>query len=92
MLGLGADAEDVVQDVYLRWQNANIDQLDSPEAWLVTVTTRLSIDRPRAAKGSAKPISAPDDEADGEGRIGGIGSLDENLFLWRKNSAFRRIR
>ena len=50
MLGVRADAEDVLQDVYLRWQNADIDQLDSAEAWLVTVTTRLAIDRLRAAK------------------------------------------
>ena len=50
MLGVRADAEDVLQDVYLRWQGADMAQLDSPEAWLVTVTTRLSIDRLRAAK------------------------------------------
>jgi RNA polymerase sigma-70 factor (ECF subfamily) len=50
MLGVRADAEDVLQDVYLRWQNADVAQLDSPEAWLVTVTTRLSIDRLRAVK------------------------------------------
>jgi RNA polymerase sigma-70 factor (ECF subfamily) len=50
MLGIRADAEDVLQDVYLRWQNADVKELDSPEAWLVTVTTRLSIDRLRAAK------------------------------------------
>ncbi|HEX2603532.1 MAG TPA: RNA polymerase sigma-70 factor [Oxalicibacterium sp.] len=50
MLGVRADAEDVLQDAYLRWQNADVTQLDSPEAWLVTVTTRLSIDRLRAMK------------------------------------------
>jgi RNA polymerase sigma-70 factor (ECF subfamily) len=50
MLGVRADAEDVLQDVYMRWQNADRSQLDSAEAWLVTVTTRASIDRLRAVK------------------------------------------
>lgn len=50
MLGTVADAEDVVQDAWLRWSQADPSALDSPEAWLVTVTTRLAIDRLRALK------------------------------------------
>ncbi|VTU39173.1 putative RNA polymerase sigma factor FecI [Variovorax sp. PBL-H6] len=50
MLGSAADAEDVVQDAWLRWNDATVDALHNPEAWLVTVVTRLSIDRLRAAK------------------------------------------
>jgi RNA polymerase sigma-70 factor, ECF subfamily len=51
MLGTRADAEDVVQDAWLRWsQNTNRETVQSPEAWLVTVTTRLAIDRLRAVK------------------------------------------
>lgn len=50
MLGAVSDAEDVVQDAWLRWNEADFSQLDNPEAWLVTVTTRLAIDRLRAAK------------------------------------------
>ena len=50
MLGSVAEAEDVVQDVWLRWNDAAHDALDSAEAWLVTVTTRIAIDRLRAAK------------------------------------------
>jgi RNA polymerase sigma-70 factor (TIGR02957 family) len=50
MLGSSADAEDVVQDAWLRWNDATVDALNNPEAWLVTVVTRLSIDRLRAAK------------------------------------------
>ena len=50
MLGSPADAEDVVQDAWLRWNDATVEALDTPEAWLVTVVTRLSIDRLRAAK------------------------------------------
>lgn len=50
MLGVRADAEDVLQDAWLRWQAADHSALQSGEAWLVTVTTRLAIDRLRAAK------------------------------------------
>jgi RNA polymerase sigma-70 factor (TIGR02957 family) len=50
MLGSSAEAEEVVQDAWLRWHEAQQDTLDSAEAWLVTVTTRLAIDRLRAAK------------------------------------------
>ena len=49
MLGVRADAEDVVQDAWLRWQGADTRGLQSAEAWLVTVVTRLAIDRLRAA-------------------------------------------
>lgn len=50
MLGSVAEAEEVVQDAWLRWHEADHTELDSAEAWLVTVTTRLSIDRLRTAK------------------------------------------
>lgn len=50
MLGVRADAEDVVQDAWLRWNAADPSMLQSAEAWLVTVVTRIAIDRLRAAK------------------------------------------
>jgi RNA polymerase sigma-70 factor (ECF subfamily) len=50
MLGVRADAEDVLQDAWLRWRDADWGALQSAEAWLVTVVTRLAIDRLRAAK------------------------------------------
>src|ERR1043166_8901194 len=50
MLGTRADAEDVLQDAWLRWNAADRASLQSAEAWLVTVVTRLAIDRLRAAK------------------------------------------
>jgi len=50
MLGSVAEAEDVVQDTWLRWHDAAHGALESDEAWLVTVTTRIAIDRLRAAK------------------------------------------
>ena len=50
MLGSVAEAEEVAQDAWLRWHQRPATELDSAEAWLVTVTTRLAIDRLRAAK------------------------------------------
>jgi RNA polymerase sigma-70 factor (ECF subfamily) len=50
MLGSMGEAEEVVQDAWLRWHEAAKDTFDSAEAWLVTVVTRLSIDRLRTAK------------------------------------------
>lgn|GEM_PF-6799391 len=47
MLGSRAEAEDVVQDAWLKWHAAARDELRTPLAWLTTVTTRLAIDRIR---------------------------------------------
>ena len=50
MLGSRAEAEDVVQESYLRWHKADRDGIRSPEAWLVTTATRLALDRLRALR------------------------------------------
>ena len=50
MLGSRAEAEDILQDAYLRWHQANEQAIDNPEAWLVTTTSRLAIDRLRRLK------------------------------------------
>ena len=49
MLGSVADAEEVVQEAWLRWDRADADTIDNPSGWLTTVTTRLAIDRLRSA-------------------------------------------
>ena len=51
MLGSKAEAEDVLQDAWLRWNESDTDSLRSAEAWLVTVVTRLAIDRLRVLRG-----------------------------------------
>jgi len=50
MLGSRTDAEDVLQDAYLRWHRGVPEELRSTDAWLVTTVTRLCIDRLRAAR------------------------------------------
>jgi RNA polymerase sigma-70 factor (ECF subfamily) len=49
MLGSAADAEDAVQDAFLRYQG-HVAGVASPEAWLVRTTTRLCIDRLRSSR------------------------------------------
>jgi DNA-directed RNA polymerase specialized sigma24 family protein len=50
MLASRAEAEDVVQETYVRWHQAEQDAIRNHEAWLVTAATRLAIDRLRALK------------------------------------------
>ncbi len=50
MVGSPDDAEDVLQDAWLRWSAADHDSIDAPAAWLTTVVTRLAIDRLRSAR------------------------------------------
>ncbi len=50
MLGTVGDAEDVVQDAWLRWSAVEPDDIDNPPAWLTTVTARLALDRLRSAR------------------------------------------
>src|SRR5262245_11965436 len=50
MLGSKADAEDVLQDAWLRWHEQDTAALRSTEAWLTTTVTRLAIDKLRSAK------------------------------------------
>jgi len=50
MLGSLSEAEDVVQDVWLRWHDADTGRIDNAEAWLVASTTRRAIDRLRMAR------------------------------------------
>jgi len=59
MLGTRADAEDMVQEAYVRWHRADIERLRAPEAWLVTATTRLCIDRLRAARTEREAYVGP---------------------------------
>jgi RNA polymerase sigma-70 factor (ECF subfamily) len=50
MLSSRADAEDIVQEAYLRWHEVDRSRVENPEAWLVTTTSRLAIDRLRRLK------------------------------------------
>ncbi|MEA2168905.1 MAG: polymerase sigma-70 factor, subfamily [Solirubrobacteraceae bacterium] len=50
MLGELTEAEDIVQDAWLRWDQADHAAVRNAEAFLVTITTRLALDRLRSAQ------------------------------------------
>jgi RNA polymerase sigma-70 factor, ECF subfamily len=50
MLGSVADAEDVVQDAFLRWLDVDRDAVREPEAYLRRVVTHLCLDRLKSAR------------------------------------------
>jgi RNA polymerase sigma-70 factor (TIGR02957 family) len=50
MLGSAAEADDLVQDVWLRWQTADRSAVQDPPAYLATTTTRLAINLAQSAR------------------------------------------
>jgi len=70
MLGSLSEAEDVVQDAYVRWHDRRPADLREAPAWLTTVTVRLALDQLRSARvrreryvGPWLPEPLPTDEA-----------------------------
>ncbi|MGW1902678.1 RNA polymerase sigma-70 factor [Streptomyces hirsutus] len=59
MLGRVADAEDVVQEAWLRWAGGDRSEVREPRAYLVRVTTRLAIDRLRQIKARGETYVGP---------------------------------
>ncbi len=61
MLGSGCDADDLVQETYLRWHQEQLAgrQIASPKAWLATVVTRLCIDHLRSAQVTREAYLGP---------------------------------
>ncbi|KDN75219.1 RNA polymerase sigma-70 factor [Streptomyces olindensis] len=59
MLGRVADAEDVVQEAWLRWSGAARDDVREPRGYLVRITTRLAIDRLRQIKARGETYVGP---------------------------------
>lgn len=77
MLGSVADAEDILQDVWIRWQAADRADVAEPAAFLATITTRLSINMLQSAHARREtyigpwlpePVNTEDDPALGAER------------------------
>ena len=59
MLGSVADAEDLLQEAFLRWHTADIDAIESPPAWLTTVVTRLALKQLQSARATRESYIGP---------------------------------
>ncbi|MDQ8707975.1 sigma-70 family RNA polymerase sigma factor [Streptomyces sp. LHD-70] len=73
LLGSAADAEDAVQDTFLRWQAADRERVEVPEAWLTKVVTRLCLDRLRSAQARHERVAGawlPEPLLDGDPMLG----------------------
>jgi len=59
MLGSMADAEDAVQEAYLRWHGADRDKVSDPRAFLMTTTTRICLDMLTSARARREEYVGP---------------------------------
>jgi DNA-directed RNA polymerase specialized sigma24 family protein len=59
VVGTITDAEDVVQDAWLRWKDVDPATVTDVRGYLVTVTTRLAIDRPRRSRARRESYVGP---------------------------------
>lgn len=59
MLGSVMEAEDILQEAYLRWERAPKDEIDSPRAYLSAIVTRLGIDTLRSAQARREVYPGP---------------------------------
>lgn len=59
VVGSVMEAEDVVQDAWLRWSGVDSEKVEEPAAYLTTVVTRLAIDRLRSARARRERYVGP---------------------------------
>src|SRR5262245_52294092 len=59
ILGRMTEADDVVQEAWLRWAGARAEEIRDPRAYLIRVTTRLAIDRLRRARARRETYTGP---------------------------------
>jgi RNA polymerase sigma-70 factor (ECF subfamily) len=59
LTGTVSDADDVVQDTWLRWSGAELGDIRSPEAWLTTTAGRLGLDHLRRLKARRETYVGP---------------------------------
>jgi len=78
MLGSFAEAEDVVQEAWIRWQGVDLNEVRQPAAFLVRTVTRLSLDVMKSARARREayvgnwlpePVFEPEEEAPAEDEL-----------------------
>ncbi|MEU7034292.1 sigma-70 family RNA polymerase sigma factor [Streptomyces sp. NPDC046237] len=80
LLGSAADAEDAVQDTFLRWQAADRGHVEVPEAWLTKVLTNLCLDRLRSAQARherAAGVRLPEPLLEGDPMLGPADTVEQ---------------
>ncbi|MFG2499041.1 sigma-70 family RNA polymerase sigma factor [Streptomyces sp. NPDC048441] len=80
LLGSAADAEDAVQDTFLRWQAADRARVEAPEAWLTKVVTNLCLDRLRSAQARHERAAGawlPEPLLDGDPMLGPADTFEQ---------------
>ncbi len=80
LLGSAADAEDAVQDTFLRWHAADRRHIEVPEAWLTKVVTNLSLDRLRSAQLRRERVAGdwlPEPLLDGDPMLGPADTVEQ---------------
>ncbi len=59
ILGSVVDAEDVLQEAWIRWARTDLASIESPQAFLTTISTRLCMDRLRRVKATREVYTGP---------------------------------
>ncbi|MFQ6392171.1 sigma-70 family RNA polymerase sigma factor [Nocardia sp. KC 131] len=80
LLGSAADAEDTVQDAFLRWQAADREYVEVPEAWLTKIVTNLALDRLRSAQVRRERVAGawmPEPLLDGDPMLGPADTVEQ---------------
>ncbi|MGW4234681.1 sigma-70 family RNA polymerase sigma factor [Streptomyces sp. NPDC004980] len=80
LLGSAADSEDAVQDTFLRWQAADRERVEVPEAWLTKVVTNLCLDRLRSAQARHERAAGawlPEPLLDGDPMLGPADTFEQ---------------
>lgn len=80
MLGSAAEAEDTVQDAWLRWSSADREDVEHPGAWLAKAVTRLCLNRLTSARARREEYVGPwlpEPVLTGDGVLGPLESAEQ---------------
>lgn len=90
LLGSAEDAEDVVQDAFLRWDGADRSAITTSSAWLAKVVTNLSLNRLTSARARRERYVGPwlpEPGADLRRRPGAHGACRTAWFCFERRSS-----
>ena len=101
LLGSANDAEDVVQDTFLRWQSVDRELIETPEAWLTKVLTNICLNRLTSARARRETYVGqwlPEPVLAGDGMLGPSDTVEQResvsiamLTLMERLSAKERV-